>query len=93
MQENEDAEVRAGEHEGGQVLARERGYNIEAVDIVTFRNKRFMANDNDIDPQNTEVVRQVESGAANSQRLSKRNRSPHNYFWCYLLQEGSPKTT
>lgn len=80
MQENEDAEVGAGEHERGQVLARERGYNIEAVDIVTFRNKRFMASDNDIDPQNTEVVWRVESGAANPSKTLKKKQKPTQLF-------------
>ena len=46
----------AGEQEGGQAPARERGQNTEAVDFVIFGNERFMAGDNDTDPQNTNVV-------------------------------------
>lgn len=40
----------------GRAPARGRGWNTEAIEIVTFRNRRIMTGDNDIDPQAMELV-------------------------------------
>ena len=46
----------AGEQEGGQAPARGRGWTLGATDVATFKNRRILADDNDTDPQDMDLV-------------------------------------
>lgn len=46
----------AGEQEGVRSPARERGWTLGATDVATFKNRRILADDNDTDPQDMDLM-------------------------------------